>query len=1274
MPSVSRNSPCPCGSGKKYKRCCIDKPVLTQSRIREAFDRHAQKQDADAKAAFQVLKKYNSADVFKVLSFLHLQSTNHGKNIRLENLVTELVRDVRTNADPTNFSELLKDINKVDTRNWAEDPPEEFFTENIVFENNNHIAFPGISTGSPEIVQGLIHAVQFRNGLPEAFKAKVKEGLRLILTLHTNIARNLRLTHRMFEEQADEELTIPEETLVREKMNLFFWTMEEIASISEQLKIPKDTINQFVFEPSKFSLNFQDPNQNPLLQYPFIKIGSEIILLLPTVELACINDFIIQQARSFNCLENLLKEYEKHSRQELLSYFQRMHWSPQRFSFSSNTPTIFLLDHSLWRIDTDKLAYVTLITENPNHTIDTRHQGSISSVYYKKVEEETAALKKEFSGHQVLVVCIINKSRSLGVLGLALEQFKKSEYQLFFGLLELQVLTRVWKFDRLTLWKYAKGLDAAEGKMKFAPLQTHYSKFKWYKRNDESFFDPDEQPYTMAMFGFEIESEIRRQGVMKMDKIGIHMPSKEDDIIVPCYRKEEYYPAYVSQAIHYGHLHSCLLKYDCPLWFMPASPKDMGAEVYINGFMYWLNEMYDEAKEFINQLAHRPVLFSVAMDKEFQSLKDLDDYDGWETNIKYQLNKDTRVIHIEIPIGIVQFLSRPNNAGEQQLMKFLLDMFGLLIEATGSGKSLSEYDRDYIIQTKIPLGTQKMIIIATGDRDLRVAEVDIDDPRIIPKSDVSYLLQNQVQWLGYTTPIPEKIPDNAGKMKLFGDLVTLHFKKLCAELETFDGMSLLLFLMQRHEALIQDRSFRKINYPAKLACYGKYFDVYKEFSESEHDLTFSSLAMRVLIEFVACRLPTGKRKISEDDADMLLAITGKIIQYGSLSDEIKYGIRQMEVGLLPSGRIGINLREGNEEFEEFTEKLYGEEFDSYTKDYKMAFHRRSESGELAHDEYLEHVNTRFKQIWGVGLYDIPIFSHVVAYHLFSKNKSVDIISEKDFIELLKTETDFSETEITGYINQLSFLQRDEILTPPDGYSKADTYPWRYNRRLSYLLRPIIRLKEGDEYSLIISARHLWGATENLVSSFGMGTLKGDKSQKELQQLLAKQNAVKGKEYRNEVFVWLSNNCPYLRLIDHEVKISERGFFKAEENKGDIDILAIDEERKIVYSIECKNTHQSKVAYEFRLEIDNYLGKDGKPGMIEKHVKRDTWLRENLRYVLEKLGIKDHYRIVSLVVTRHILPATSPNLLNIPILSFYELTKFGLNKYPEATNYLEKNLK
>jgi hypothetical protein len=34
MPKVGRNEPCPCGSGKKYKRCCLEK---NQASEREAL-------------------------------------------------------------------------------------------------------------------------------------------------------------------------------------------------------------------------------------------------------------------------------------------------------------------------------------------------------------------------------------------------------------------------------------------------------------------------------------------------------------------------------------------------------------------------------------------------------------------------------------------------------------------------------------------------------------------------------------------------------------------------------------------------------------------------------------------------------------------------------------------------------------------------------------------------------------------------------------------------------------------------------------------------------------------------------------------------------------------------------------------------------------------------------------------------------------------------------------------------------------------------------------
>ena len=50
--SISRNSPCPCGSGKKYKRCCMDKetsaPVSTASFLAAEVAVIAEEQEVDS--------------------------------------------------------------------------------------------------------------------------------------------------------------------------------------------------------------------------------------------------------------------------------------------------------------------------------------------------------------------------------------------------------------------------------------------------------------------------------------------------------------------------------------------------------------------------------------------------------------------------------------------------------------------------------------------------------------------------------------------------------------------------------------------------------------------------------------------------------------------------------------------------------------------------------------------------------------------------------------------------------------------------------------------------------------------------------------------------------------------------------------------------------------------------------------------------------------------------------------------------------------------------
>lgn len=1254
MAEPPRNAPCPCGSGKKYKRCCIHKPQINPfdvNSFQASFDKNKEKKSS-------VLRKYNSKELLQILSLLQLHPQNHGKNVRLESTITDAVKNINTNPYEANYEKLKEDLLAECVWNPYEDPPEEFFTENIVFINGNNVVYPGIATEGTEIVQGLFNSIMFNKELPGAFLNEVIPGILFILHIHNTIANKLGHPHRLFEVEESENLYIPAPDVLKQRKEYVSFSFHDIKVISEELQIPYNTIDQFVFRWQQEKLNFTHRDDNPLFKKPFVFIDNEFVLVLPVVELICLNEFILDMARRHSCLKKLIKEFAADGLQELFPQFWRMDWRPVRFDFTQvkNLPQSFIISESLWKFDANKVAYVTVLTEDPEYTQTTNNNSnSFSNQYTCRVKSVTDQLKSSDPSLQVLLVNFIHKSSVIRLFGLALNKIEGITYQIHLTPLIFQVLLHNWKFDRLTLWKYIKYLDLAEEKIRFAPLNTHLSKFDWYQRNQESFFDPDKQPVTSAFFGFEIEGYVRRNGIKKLDKIGIPFLVEGEIGHLQCYRKEQYYPVYISQEINFGILRNCLLKYGCPIWITSAKERDFSADVYINGILFWLNELYDDLKSYMDPLGYLPISIIIHFDPQFYQLEKLATINRREPYFSYQIDPSNRQISFQFPIQIVHYFASPDNLGEQYLMAAVLDAIRALMEAVHIDCKLDSNTRARLIKKAIPLGNRKMITIATGDRDIKIADADLEEGREIPNADLSYILENQVSWLQYPHHLPAKIKSRSDKTKLLNDLVSLHFHKVKEQIADYNGISLLLFLMRRHESLIQKRAFRQINYPVRQSCFGQYYDVFEEFSKTETRLNEANLCMRVLIEFVACILPSGTKLPNDDEVDVLLAHIAELVIYGSISDEINYNIDDPDIGLLPSGRIGLGNRFKDNTFKDFKLNIYSEELSSYTEGFAQFF-RSSHSGdknEKLKDYYFEKVDAVFKEEWGIALFDLHGISHVIASQLLHAQTSVVLLKVNELIDLIKGSSDFNEQEIAAYLQQVTFLQREDILTPPLGYKREDTYPWRYNRSISYLLRPIIKVNIEGQDHLLISARHVYMATENIVAMFLSGNLKVKKEHNKLQQLLAERNNIKGKEYRQEVVDWLKQNTD-LNVYDFEVKISPKGFLKSHQDKGDIDILAVDDKKKIVYSLECKNTTQSKVAYEFHTEILTYLGTDGKEGLIQKHVNRHRWLNENKEMVLNKLGLAMDYQIVSLVISRHILPMKHLRATDIPVYSFYEL--------------------
>ena len=61
MPKIGRNDPCPCGSGRKYKRCCVGKDEASVRAKRAAVHKEQQARIADLAAAMQEADELDQA-------------------------------------------------------------------------------------------------------------------------------------------------------------------------------------------------------------------------------------------------------------------------------------------------------------------------------------------------------------------------------------------------------------------------------------------------------------------------------------------------------------------------------------------------------------------------------------------------------------------------------------------------------------------------------------------------------------------------------------------------------------------------------------------------------------------------------------------------------------------------------------------------------------------------------------------------------------------------------------------------------------------------------------------------------------------------------------------------------------------------------------------------------------------------------------------------------------------------------------------------------------
>lgn len=1249
---IGRNEPCPCGSGKKYKKCCIGSD--------KEFEFAHPKPSKRENKTFEFIESKNSHPLLNFITALQMLPNNHGKNVRIEELATHIVTNLNNNQNG-DLKLFKQHLDKEFASNYMEDIPENLFSENIVFYGGNYTVFSGISSYAVEIFKNLTETIfTQKNDLPDELKNHVYSGVTLILELGKILSTKFDVEGNIQGAQGDRKFAYSSNEIDTS------FSQGDIIRICQEHKIDPRIINDFIVQPNDTGFSNSDPDKNPLLKKPIIKFEDKYYFVLISSQATVLNEFMIRLSNKYNCNQKLTELYHDKLWHEQWGACDKMGWQLTDIELPhNNTPTI--LKERVFQFEQNRLAYACYIHNDKDEEYFSDKKLDLD----KRITEVITELKKNPSMKDCKFLSLVTYDCMGRNIFIGFGAPQKDELRLSFSTHQFILLCSTEKWHNLSLWKFAKSYDRFSQKTRTTLTDT-LDIYSIYKSKDESFYFGDEtRPDFLTVVPGD-GSRLIKEAKIKKNNHGILSQIKGRNVFIPSTKYADYAPLY-KPLNSLGYYAICLKTFDFPIWIVNRQVKNKSMTIQVRNFAeaigFWLYKLKPEIANILNQAISNFFEINIILDQKLFEDTQTKDIVESEDDDNYHFSLNENILEFSIPFSKMKSFTGSNNFGEQEMMKAILNAFNLV-----QGISLSEQDIVSFIDKCIPLGQAKMILLSDSQKDPLVDNRWLVKPFYISDSEVDILLDEIPLMIEQTTEIPKNIDNEEDKKKFFNTATKLLLETLKKEVQNFEFDFLLHVLLELHETLVWKREHNKTMIPAQILCFGNLEGELKEILEKDNKLVKTSLATRCLIEYIAAKPTKGSIKVSLDDIDRLLVLMHEIINYGFLSDAIHFKLANPTVGKLGSGRIGISREFFDDKLKLFAEANTKEEVNRYIENFDNRFEIAEfsqDEKELEDDKEVKEIDSAFLEDWGIGYLNIYKFCFCSFIICIEKLHSTCSMKESEFIQLIKDKAKIDEKEIIAGIERFSITQRDEYLKAPYGYNDSEVFPWKYNREFSFARRFIVKYKnEKDETILTWGFRNAISAQKQLNYLLLEGKLNN--GGKKIEKLLGAFREKKGKIYRIEVKNWLKTN-PDLTVIDYEVKIDTNGHLVADKNYGDIDVLVHNTKTNTVYSLECKDTNKAKNIHEMKKEMDNYLGREGQKGMIQKHVERHNWLNTNKDKLCAFLKIDKEPKVVSFMLTSEVIPMTyiKAEALPLPTISFPDLKYKGIKLFELTSDSFEK---
>ena len=563
------------------------------------------------------------------------------------------------------------------------------------------------------------------------------------------------------------------------------------------------------------------------------------------------------------------------------------------------------------------------------------------------------------------------------------------------------------------------------------------------------------------------------------------------------------------------------------------------------------------------------------------------------------VERERRVVHIRFPKSFLRAFTRPANEGERILVRSMAAGLLMLGESSIDSRAV-----DAIVLDVIPHdGTRILHLFELHPFDHLLAE-DTQEVDGRTLDDVGFVSPGLAPGC-YDTESGRRLESKSACGDFLHRLVDKIYGQLSAKLRELDRALLIRRVYRVHDAVLHEREHWKRTSLALHAIHGVETSVVDVARERESARSRLAVAARCLLELAICECPAaGGRAPSQWNVDGLLAHAELMIQAATDSDAIHHDLVQPQITIHPNGEYDADRSFFRDVIAPFAAGYFDEKFQKDVESYQEYYKYGDKNpGQRSATRFSDDFKQGFVAEYGLEPDEaISGFAEMMDL-VMEREAAVVEVTMGELRSRLTKRRELSGTAADAFVRTTTIFHRSSWQSVPTGFAPRDLYPWRFRRRLSLIVRPLLAFGPRLDDTVILGAGTLKMALSYLLEKARGGTLpQSFFKSKEMRSYSGTMNDRRGRAFTERVAKRLGDLGWRTRT---EVGMPELG---GTAEDGDVDVLAWNDAGEIQI-IECKCLYLARTVAEVAEICGRFRGEA--KDELARHVRRVDWIREHV---------------------------------------------------------------